>query len=207
MNRRVFFAVVVLAALGSSAIPGAAQEMTAEVRTWSGQSWRLSQPSFEVFYTILPKEEGAGAPAAPAPTGPPAIQGPGRAGARGGRLGGLQMFGSMRTLSALFEPGPEPMQGHRQAEVVTIHQAGVARQIPLATIATLIFTREPVKDSSLPPYVAPTHFRYAVTAVLTDGSRIEGDYTNLGTAILRGMTPQGRVEIPWQDIEVVRFSR
>jgi hypothetical protein len=43
--------------------------------------------------------------------------------------------------------------------------------------------------------------------VLLDGSRIEGDYVNLGTTFLRGRTPYERVDIPWQDIETVRFSR
>ena len=55
--------------------------------------------------------------------------------------------------------------------------------------------------------MAPTHIRYAASVVLTDGSRVDGDYVNLGTVVLRGQTPEGRVDIPWQDIEVVRFSR
>ena len=31
--------------------------MTAEVRTWDGQALRLSQPSLEVFYTIVSKSQ------------------------------------------------------------------------------------------------------------------------------------------------------
>jgi peptidoglycan-associated lipoprotein len=54
--------------------------------------------------------------------------------------------------------------------------------------------------------VAGTHFRYFATAELVDGSRVEGDYVSLGTTVLRGMTPQGRVDIPWQDIENVSFE-
>jgi len=42
---------------------------------------------------------------------------------------------------------------------------------------------------------------------LADGRRIAADYVNLGTAILRGATPDGRLDIPWQDIEVLRFAR
>jgi hypothetical protein len=90
---------------------------------------------------------------------------------------------------------------------VSFTQAGVERRIPLDAIRDLAFRRTQVSNSTLPPYVAPTHFRYAASALLTDGSRVEGDYVNLGTAILRGLTSQGRVDIPWQDIEVVRFSR
>ena len=43
--------------------------------------------------------------------------------------------------------------------------------------------------------------------LLADGRRIAADYVNLGTAILRGATPDGRMDIPWQDIEVLRFTR
>jgi len=47
----------------------------------------------------------------------------------------------------------------------------------------------------------------AATAVLSDGSKIEGDYVNLGTALLRGATPQGTIDIPWDEIESIRFRR
>jgi hypothetical protein len=40
-----------------------------------------------------------------------------------------------------------------------------------------------------------------------DGSTVEGDYVNLGTAILRGVTPEGRVDVPWLDIQTIRFTR
>ena len=43
--------------------------------------------------------------------------------------------------------------------------------------------------------------------MLTDGSRVEADYVNLGTTVVRGMTPQGRVDIPWGDVETIRFQR
>jgi hypothetical protein len=51
------------------------------------------------------------------------------------------------------------------------------------------------------------HFRYAATAVMNDGSRVEGDYINLGTLVLRGQTTEGRLDISWEDIESVRFQR
>jgi hypothetical protein len=49
-----------LVGLTGVAPPVAAQEVTAEVRTWSGESWRLIQPSLEVFYTIPPKGQAGG---------------------------------------------------------------------------------------------------------------------------------------------------
>jgi hypothetical protein len=59
----------------------------------------------------------------------------------------------------------------------------------------------------LPSYVAAGHYRYSATALLDDGSRIEADYVSLGTTFLRGRTAQGRMDIPWEQIEVVRFTR
>jgi len=201
----MFIASLALAVAAAAASSAAAQEVTAEVRTWSGQALQLSQPSLEVFYTIVPKEEGPGGQ-----------QLPGAAGAAPGAMGGTspaslvgtEVSGSIRSLGRLFrDNGPEPLQGNRQAVTVSFTQAGVERRIPLEAIRDLTFQRTQVPNSTLPPYVAPAHFRYAASALLTDGSRVEGDYVNLGTAILRGLTSQGRVEIPWQDIEVIRFSR
>jgi len=194
-----------LAVTAAAASPAGAQDVTAEVRTWSGQSLQLSQPSLEVFYTIVPREEGPGGQQVPGAGGAPGAMG---SGTNTGSLVGTEVSGSIRNLSKLFrDKGPEPLQGNRQALSVSLTQAGVERRIPLDAIRDLAFRRTPVSNSTLPPYVAPTHFRYAASALLTDGSRVEGDYVNLGTAILRGLTSQGRVDIPWQDIEVVRFSR
>jgi len=186
--------------------PAAAQDVTAEVRTWNGQSLRLSQPSLEVFYTIVPNDNGSGGQQAPgAAGGAPGSMG---SGVSSGSLIGTEITGSIQNLNKLFkDQGPQPLQGNRQAEAVSITQAGIERRIPLETIRDLAFKRAQVSNSTLPPYVAPTHFRYAASVLLNDGSRVDGDYVNLGTAILRGLTPQGRVDIPWQDIEVVRFSR
>lgn len=115
---------------------------------------------------------------------------------------------SLATMSRLFgRSAPDTIQGHRQGQEITVYRGGVATQIPLASIASLTFTRQPVQDSSLPPYVAASHVRHAASVALVDGTRIDADYVNLGTAILRGATPDGRVDIPWQDIEVIRFAR
>jgi hypothetical protein len=170
--------------------------VSAEVRTWSGESWRLAQPSLEVFYTIPAPAKGAtdsyGAP-------------PAAGGAAG--QSSLSMSGPLQALESFFDSGPGPRQGHRQAEYITIRRGTVETQMPLASITSLTFTRQPVSGSSLPPYYVGRHFRYAATAVLTDGSRIEGDYINLGTLVLRGQTAQGRLDISWEDIESVRFQR
>jgi hypothetical protein len=74
-------------------------------------------------------------------------------------------------------------------------------------IATIAFKRQPVRNSTLPPYVAPEHIYSAATVTFTDGSTLDGDNVNPGTLLLRGTTPEGRVEIPWQEIESVRFTR
>jgi hypothetical protein len=205
MIPRTFISSLALAVAAAS--PAAAQDVTAEVRTWSGQSVQLSQPSLEVFYTIVPKEkdEGSGGQGYPGAGGAPGAMG---SGTSTGSLVGTEVSGSIRNLSRLFkDKGPEPLQGNRQAVTVSLTQAGVERRIPLDAIKDLAFTRTQVSDSTLPPYVSPTHFRYTASALLIDGSRVDGDYVNLGTAIFRGLTSQGRVEIPWQDIEIVRFSR
>jgi hypothetical protein len=206
MIPRMLIGSLTLAVAAAAASPAAAQDVTAEVRTWSGQSLQLSEPSLEVFYTIVPREEGPGGQQPPgAAGGAPGAMG---SGTSTGSLVGTEISGSVRNLSRLFrDKGPEPLQGNRQAVTVSLTQAGVERRIPLEAIKDLAFRRTQVSDSTLPPYVAPTHFRYAASALLTDGSRVDGDYVNLGTAMLRGLTSQGRVEIPWQDIEVVRFSR
>jgi hypothetical protein len=207
MTPRMLIGSLTLAVAAAAVSPAAAQDVTAEVRTWSGQSVQLSQPSLEVFYTILPKTEegGGGGYSGASAGGAPGTMG---SGSGSGSQIGTEISGSIRSLSKLFkDKGPEPLQGNRQILTVSLTQAGVERRIPLDAIKDLAFTRTQVADSTLPPYVAPTHFRYAASALLTDGSRVDGDYVNLGTATLRGLTAQGRVEIPWQDIEVVRFSR
>lgn len=191
MKTKVLIGLVALAGLAAAVVPAAAQEVTAEVRTWEGQSWRLTQPSLEIFYTIMPEPTKAAAPEGEAT-----------------RIS-LEEFASRSQLererARALEQGPT-MQGHQQTEVLTLSRNGIETQIPLASIRSLQFFRQPVEKSPLPPYVAATHFRTSAAAVLVDGSRVEGDYVNLGTTVLRGMTPQGRVDIPWQEIENVRFE-
>jgi len=200
------------------AAPALAQEVTAEVRTWSGRSWTLKDPTFEVFYTILPSVSAAlGAPGVYAPAGtgfavptppgasgelaqPPATIGVGSVGFQAGT--------AMSVASGTLLPaGPASKQGRRQQEMVTLSSAGSEIHVPVGNLMSLAFTRSLVQGSPLPPYVAPAHFRHAVIAVLADGSQIQGDYVNMGTAILRGTTAQGTIAIPWDDLELVRFRR
>ena len=188
---------VLVSCLALWATPSAAQDTSAEVRTWTGQSWRLAQPSLEIFYTIPAPTKGATASYGAAPAG-----GAGTAG-----KSSLSMSGSVQALESFFDSGAEPRQGRRQAEYITIRRGAVETRLPLASITSLTFTRQPVSNSSLPPYLVSRHFRYAATAVMTDGSRLEGDYINLGTLILRGQTAEGRLDISWEDIESVRFQR
>jgi hypothetical protein len=207
MKSLAIVAALALTGLTASALPAAAQDLTAEVRTWGGQSLKHNQASFEVFYTIFLAQQdqnGGGGKAG-------GMEGLSASGARVGggddRLQAAQVFGSLRSIGALLDRGPEPMQGNKSSDHVTLYRGGVERKIPVASIASLTFQRLPVANSTLPPYVAPSHYRYAATATLVDGSTVEGDYVNLGTAILRGVTPEGRVDVPWLDIQTMRFTR
>lgn len=185
MRLNVLIGLLILA---GAAVPAAAEDMIAEVRTWEGDSWRLTQPSLEVFYTI----------AAPEGTKPE----------EGGQtqvsMGQTEI--TMKELPGVKEQVVKPVYGHRRSDVVTLFTGGVETQIPLARIRHLQFFRQHPEKDSLPPYVAVSNFRYSAAAVLEDGSRIEGDYINLGTVVLRGTAPQGRVDIPWQEIDNVQFE-
>jgi hypothetical protein len=206
MNRHAIIAILTLAGLAALALPAQAQDITADVKTWSGQSWRLSQPSLEVFYTIVSKEDQGDQGGARGSAGMDKVTSFNSLSL--GSLGRESVDPSLVTLNRLFgKAAPETIQGHRQGQEITAYRGGVATQIPLGNISSITFKRQPVLDSSLPPYVAATHIRYAADIALADGTRIDADYVNLGTAILRGTTPDGRIDIPWQDIEVLRFAR
>jgi hypothetical protein len=192
-TRSVLACVVFVCALVLAA-PVRGAERDADVRTWTGETWRLAQPTFEVFYTIMPPESNQQGTAAP-PT-----------------MGGASSAG--QRLSAAFQAqGPslgggagKAVQGRRWRTTITVTRDGVDVQVPIDRIETLVFTRAPVTTNLLPPYVAPTQLRYAARVELTDGSVVEADYVNLGTTILRGITGHGRVDVPWDAIESVTFS-
>jgi hypothetical protein len=192
MNRNALVVAVALTVLVAGNAPAGGQTLNAEVRTWTGQVYQLADPSLEVLYTIMlpKKDEGA----APSETGSaPSAKTP-------------MLFGSAGAISQFLDKQPEPLLGHRQSETVTLRKDGAEIRLPLASVGALVFKRQPAR-STLPPYVAPEHYRYSATAVLDDGSRIEADYVSLGTTFLRGHTAHGRVDIPWQQIETVRFTR
>lgn len=210
MNRHALIAILALIWVAALTLPAQAQDVTADVKTWSGQSWRLSQPSLEVFHTIVSRPQADGATGGGG-TGAAGGAGTGATSFSGLTLGSLNRESvdpSLMTLNRFFgKSAPETIQGHRQAQEITAHRGGVVTQIPLNSISSITFKRQPVRDSSLPPYVAATHIRHAADIALADGTRIDADYVNLGTAIFRGTTPDGRLDIPWQDIEVLRFAR
>ena len=176
----------------------AADDMKVEVRTWTGQTWRLSEAAFDQYSTIVPRTEEAGKITPQSEAGM-VVGGTGRS--RGA------FFGNAQDLNQLFEKRAEPLQIRWEATAVVLVKDGVETRVPLERIGSLLFSRQPIWSSGLPPYVASSHFRYSATAVLTDGSRVEGDYVNLGTLRLRGTGPQGRVDMPWEELEVVRFER
>ena len=191
MTRNAFTIALGVMLLAATAGSSRAQSPEAEVRTYAGQTYRLTDVSLEVLYTImLPKKDESG-PADDAPT----------TGAKTPML-----FGSAAAIGRFLDKGPEPLQGRRQSESVTLQKDGVEMRVPLAELSTLTFMRQRLR-SALPPHVAPTHYRYAATAVLVDGTIVEGDYVNLGTMFVRGQTPHGRLDIPWEQIETVRFTR
>lgn len=194
-----------------------AQEVTAEVRTWSGQALTVKDPTFEVFYTILPSvtaplggggggyaPAAAGAPTPPGASGeiaqPPATIGVGSVGFQAGTA--LQVASG-----TLLPAGPASKQGRRQQDYVRVSRGGSEVAVPVANLASIVFTRQPISPSVLPPYVAQNHYRHGATIVLIDGSQIQGDYVNMGTALLRGSTQHGSIDIPWDEIELVRFRR
>jgi hypothetical protein len=197
--------VALLAVLAGSVVGAHAQGVAAEVQTWSGVSLRLSEPTVEVAYTVLPPtSDRPGADMSGAPGGPSSL------GAALGMLGGSlepQVTGSVSGLAKMFKTGPEALRARREKDSLTVFRGDVEIRIPLGRLATLLVSRQRVARSPLPPYVAAQHVRHAVMAVLTDGSTVEADYVSFGTAVLSGTTPQGRVEIPLDEVERVRFSR
>ena len=194
-------AAVMVGFLALWAPHAAAKEVRAEVRTWDGQSWSIAQPSLEGFYTIPAPHQGGADPYTAGPSGTTAS---GQMGTGGSTL--PVMSGSVGTLQNFFQGGPEPRQGHRQADYITVRRGGIERRIPLSNIASITLARYLV-PSTLPAFYVNRHFRYTATFMLTDGSRVEADYLNPGTLVLRGQTADGRVDLPWEEIQSVSFQR
>ena len=191
MNSKALVMAVSLAVFAAGAAPAGGQTMNAEVRTWTGQVYELTDLSLEVLYTIMLKQAN----------GPEPSDSPATTGAKTPML-----FGSAGAINQFLDKQPDPLQGNRQSETIRLRKNGAEIRLAVASIGALFFARQPAR-STLPPYVAPEHYRYSATAVLNDGSRVEADYVSLGTTVFRGRVAGGRVDIPWQHIEVVRFTR
>lgn len=201
MNCRSVLSTLAVLTLGAGAAqPIVAQETTAEVRTWGGRTLNLTHPALEVQYTILtPTDQQAGGGSY---AGAPLV---GSGGGTGGSTG--QFLTSMRAPEQALSKNPPPVQGRRTAQRLTLYQGVIAQHVPAPQIAQLTFQRQLVQNSTLPPYLAGAQYRHAATVTLADGTTVQGDYVNLGAAFLRGTTPAGPVEIPWREIEAVRFTR
>src|SRR5438874_4957904 len=167
MTRNAFTVVIGLAVIVGTAGPALAQSLTADVRTFAGHTYRLADVSLEMLYTIMPPRKDDAGPADTAPT----------TGARTPML-----FGSASQIGQFLDKAPAPLQAQRQSETVTLRRDGTEVRLPLTELTSLAFKRTRI-TSTLPPHVAPQHYRHAVTAVLLDGSQLEGDYVNLGTTV------------------------
>lgn len=126
------------------------------------------------------------------------------------RLAGprLETFATVIARPAAGPPAaPEPTEARRQRTAITLFQGGAEIRVPVTDLATLIFVRHPVAQGLLPSWIAPRHFRHAVTAILRDGTSIESDYVNLGATVIMGASDGRGVAIPWEEIAVLRFTR
>jgi hypothetical protein len=183
-------AVAIIVATVPVAEAAVCQGAAATVRTYEGVSYTVTNLSLESFYTIGELKEG-----------PPE----------------RQQFGSTISISATGAAPPAPggeaygadqkkpeekmLRGHTRIGEITVVRDGVETSIPVDRLRGMRFVRTPVQDSPLPPYIS--HYRYSVSVGLLSGQSVSGDYVNLGTAVLRGTTSAGRVEIPWEEVEHV----
>ncbi len=191
--------VVIVMALASVAVlVGSAlgQDARATVRTRDGVSYTVSNPALEVSYTIGEAKERAAEPmglqsSITFTSSMPSSYQPGEQ-AAGGGPGTEQREGKL-------------LKGHARLTEIPVWRQGVEIRLPWSRIRSLQLARHPVSDSGLPPYVS--HYRYSASFSLSGGERGDADYVSLGTAVLRGSTAVGRVDIPWEEIEYVTFER
>ena len=190
MWRHMVGAVTVALIAAAPAWGAAAQEPSATVRTHQGVAYKVGDPSMELFYTIgEPKEKKEEDKTAPTISVTTSMTAPGGAGDQ----------------PTTGEKEVKLLRGHSRASELIVWREGVESRIAWDRVRTLFFTRKPVSAPGLPPYI--THYRYAVSVTLMDGERVEADYVNLGAAILRGNTPDGKVDIPGEDVQSVIFER
>lgn len=120
MSRHASVMAAALTVLVASAAPAVAQTPSAEVRTWTGQTYQLAEPSLEVRYTIMVKKDEASGPSESAPT----------TGARAPML-----FGSASAIGQFLDKQPDPLQGNRQSETITLRRGGAEIRLPLASVS------------------------------------------------------------------------
>src|SRR5215470_10829596 len=199
MVRVLAVAGLALILLGAMAVQ--AQDRAVDVKTWAGQTFRLDSPSLEVFYTVVPAPPpGPVAAAGSTGTGPTGL-------VSGATVVPLQPGAVAPAMGYVAPQTTDSKQGKREQNTITFVRQGLETRVPLASVAAVTFVRGSRTTSTLPPYATREHYRSSATVELTDGSQLAADYVNLGTAVLRGKTPQGTVDIPWQDIEALRFQR
>jgi hypothetical protein len=181
-------ALAVVMFLAGSAV---GQESSATIRTYQGVSYKVADPSLEVFYTIgEPKEK---------PT----------------EMG--TQFGSMINIStsATSSTGAEPsaptgkeerlLRGHSRASEFTVSRQGVETRIAWDQVRAIRFARKSVDRATLPIYVP--HYRYSASVTTVTGQQVEADYINLGATTVRGVGQNGRVDVSWEEVESITFER
>ncbi len=195
--QKLLVAVMVAGAMVMTLGAGAAaQESAATIRTYQGISYMVADPSLEVFYTIGELKES-----------------PSTTPTSGMTFGttinlGMPSTGGGEQVSSPVAGGTKEerlLRGHSQASAITVSKDGVETRIPWEQVRTMSFARTPDPAAGLPPYIS--QYRYSASVTLVDGTRVEADYVNLGVTFLRGTTPAGRVDIPWQEVEGITFNR
>ena len=199
MRQHMITALAIVAVFLFLAGSAPGQDVNATIRTYSGVSYRIADPTLEVFYTIGEPKSTQTNPS---------------------QVSGAQSFGSMVNITNVTGAtgGAEQsggggaaeerlLRGHSQVTDVTVWRQGVETRIPLDQIRAMRFARKPVTVVGLrmPPYVPD--YRYSVSVGLVGGGQVEADYVNLGATVVRGTAPNGQLDIPWGEVETIIFER
>ncbi len=173
-----------------------AQDVNATIRTYQGVSYKVTDPTLEVFYTVGEPKETTGQ------TIPSGFQ------SATNLPSGMSVSGGGGEQPAAAGGKEEPLlRGHSQMGNLTVSSQGVETRIALDQIRTIRFARMPVSvpGLQLPPYIP--YYRYSASVSLMSGEKVEADYVNLGETIIRGLVKGGRVDVPWEGVESIVFER
>ncbi len=193
MTRYRVVGMMAMAAMLALAVAAQAQSPTATIRTHTGESYTVSDPVVEIFYTIGELKEKK--PMEERDKFAPAIN-----------LTTTTNVGKdEQAAGGEKEAEPKMLRGRRELSEIPVVRQGVEIRVPLAQVKSFSVSRTRVEDSALPPYVSV--YRYVPTVVLANGDRLTGDRLSLGTAIFRGSSPAGEVRIPWENVASVSFER